>query len=158
MARPSQLEGRLLAVLDAHRSRAPLSGRRGVALAFSALLLVVGLGVLRPTVQADTPNLAATEAVSNSKDGSSARDAPKADSDDQVTVTGIVLSPDGKPVASALIEIVAVDYDEPWNHTTRKDDVSYFSTSSDHVGRYEITVLREALKRSQVAAFASAEG
>ena len=55
MARRSQLEGRLLAVLDVRRARTPLGFARAVTLLFSTLLAVLTLGVLRLAVQAEPP-------------------------------------------------------------------------------------------------------
>ena len=51
MARHSQLEGRLLAVLDVRRARTPLDFARAVTLLISTVLAVISLGVLRLAVR-----------------------------------------------------------------------------------------------------------
>lgn len=48
MARPSHLEGRLLAVLDARRERAALTRRRGTVVALGAFTVVAFVAVLAP--------------------------------------------------------------------------------------------------------------
>jgi beta-lactamase regulating signal transducer with metallopeptidase domain len=56
MAGPRQLEGRMLAALDAARNRAVPSWRIRLAGTAAALLLLAGLGALRPTVVAAEPS------------------------------------------------------------------------------------------------------
>ncbi|HEV2970315.1 MAG TPA: M56 family metallopeptidase [Pirellulales bacterium] len=155
MARPSQLEGRLLAVLDAHRSRAPLSAAHGVALALSALLLVVGL--LRPAVQAEIRKSADGQAASAAKTLTD-ESTVAADSDSPVTVAGTLLSPQGKPVVGGLIEIVAVDDDGYWGRRMKKENVRYYSITSDSAGHYEIALPRELSKNYRLELSASADG
>jgi beta-lactamase regulating signal transducer with metallopeptidase domain len=162
MARPSQLEGRLLAVLDAHRSRAPLSAARGVAIALSALVLLVGLGVLRPAIQAESPPMPNGKAEVASKQSPSRAE----ESSDQFSVTGTVVTSKGKPVAGAMIEIVATELDDPLHHTMVKDEIPYYRLSSDSAGRFEIALprgffnqsLRVPNNQTRVMVLASAEG
>jgi beta-lactamase regulating signal transducer with metallopeptidase domain len=162
MARPSQLEGRLLAVLDPHRSRVPLSAVRGVALTLSALLLVVGLGILRPALQAESPKSISGEAALTSKDPS----GHAAESNDHLTVTGTVVTSKGKPVAGALIEIVATELDDPLHNTKVNDEIPFYRLNSDSAGRFEIALprglfnqsLRVANNQTRVMFFASADG
>ncbi len=157
MARPSQLEGRLLAVLDAHRSRVPLSAARGAALALVALLLVIGLGILRPTVQADAPTSSAT-IVAASNNSSATASGSAAAAADQLTVTGTVLSPKGQPVAGALVEIVAMHYRDNFYQPYEDPEIPYHSASTDAAGRFAIALPRDVFQRAQVMAFTSAEG
>lgn len=55
MARPSDLEGRLLAILDEHRTRRPVSRAARVAVVALAIALVVPLAALRPAAREVVP-------------------------------------------------------------------------------------------------------
>lgn len=99
MARPSQLEGRLTAILDpARRRQAPGRGVAAVSL-LAAVLTLVPLATLhlgaRANANAAIPLAAPT-----------ADDPPAADLSDRMTVSGRVLDPTGKPVSHAAVMVV----------------------------------------------------
>jgi beta-lactamase regulating signal transducer with metallopeptidase domain len=91
MARPSQIEGRLRAILDPARPRGGLD-RKAAALAALAMMLVGPLAALRVAAKSvDDPPAAAQ--------------AP-AQAGERMTVSGRVLDPQGKPVADAPVMVV----------------------------------------------------
>ncbi len=71
MARPSQLEGRMLAVLDAARDRSGLSRRAGGVALAAVVALLLPISALRPTARAATP-----ESAGRSESGDTVPRAP----------------------------------------------------------------------------------
>jgi beta-lactamase regulating signal transducer with metallopeptidase domain len=95
MARPSQLEGRLLAILDHSRSRRVVS-RRGACLLFAAVAaLLLPLSAARLGARVSSAAAAAKE-EGVERPARSAR----------MTVTGRVLDPDGRPVLGAKVAVI----------------------------------------------------
>ncbi len=94
MARPSQLEGRLMAILDPDRPRhAP--GRKAAMMAMlAAVVAVLPLAMLRVGARAS----AAQEPTASKP----AADDPSA----RMTLTGRVLDPSGKPVPDAAVMVL----------------------------------------------------
>ncbi|MCH7989450.1 MAG: hypothetical protein IID46_09945 [Planctomycetes bacterium] len=137
MARKSQLEGRLLAVLDTQRCRTQVSAARAGGLFLLAVALVAGLGVIRPTLQAEVLS-SATE-----NDSPSADRLPEAKTRNQLIVTGTVLSPQGKPVPSAVVEVIAYHLGDNWRrHLPREDKIDYYKTQTDDSGRFRLAIPR----------------
>jgi beta-lactamase regulating signal transducer with metallopeptidase domain/protocatechuate 3,4-dioxygenase beta subunit len=98
MARPSQLEGRLVAILDPDRRRGG-PGRKAAALAMlAAIAAVLPLAMLRVGARAT----AATAAGQGPIAGKPAADDPAA----RMTFTGRVLDPSGKPVPDAAVMVI----------------------------------------------------
>ncbi len=116
MARPSQLEGRLIAILDPNRRRrAP--GRRAAALAtLAAMLILLPMAMLRVGARAS----AAHEPIA----GKAAADDPAA----RMTATGRVLDPQGKPVGDAAVMVLQ----EPRNVDRRTIPLASFSVVTRH--------------------------
>jgi beta-lactamase regulating signal transducer with metallopeptidase domain/protocatechuate 3,4-dioxygenase beta subunit len=131
MAQRSQLEGRLLAVLDPHRSRRSPSPA-AVGFAFAALAAVLlPLAALRPWAAADD------------KPASSGASKPEPAAKDQVTVTGRVLDPDGKPVAGARVGVLTF----PKNMAQLRSEVDFHfdvlgQARTDAEGRFRLKVPR----------------
>jgi beta-lactamase regulating signal transducer with metallopeptidase domain/peroxiredoxin len=90
MARRSQLEGRLRAVLDVRRARSPLGLARAATLSFATVVAVLSLGVLRLGVQA-----APAGTSSAASEASPVRSS----------VSGTVRDDDGRPIAGATIKV-----------------------------------------------------
>jgi len=133
MARPSQLEGRLLAVLDLHRRRNGISRAAAIQLTAVALALVAGIGLVRPTLQAQ-----ATASTSN--DNAEAIVDPSKPATEMI-LTGTVLSPQGKPVAAATVEVVTYDYN--WRAGRQKEsNFEHYHTRADGDGRFRLVLPR----------------
>lgn len=133
MARRSQLEGRLLAVLDGKRARAPLARSRALVLGFSAVIGAVALGVARPAVRSGAIAQAADDNRANSA-------AIEPTTSDQVVVTGRILSAQGKPVSGANIEVVEMERNDGWPiYRTKEQTIVYRATTSGPDGRFEVS-------------------
>ncbi|MEX2137749.1 MAG: M56 family metallopeptidase [Pirellulales bacterium] len=151
MARPSQLEGRLLAVLDLHRRRNGIS--RGVAIQLTAiaLVLVACVGLVRPTLQAEATALA------NDNEASAATDDPSKPAT-QMVLTGTVLSPHGKPVPAATVEVIGYD-ESHWRRGPRENTIDHYQTQADAKGKFRLIVPRDVSRpRQYTKLFASADG
>ena len=109
IAQPSQLEGRLVAILDPACRRGNL-GRMTAFVALGLLFaVVVPLAVVRLTARTDAIEEAGTtltEADAGEGDARAA-EADKPKSDEMVTMRGRVLLPDGKPAAGAAVRAAA---------------------------------------------------
>ena len=108
MARPSQLEGRLMAILDPGRNRRGPGRRMGLIALITATLLVVPLAALHLGARASATTAPALAPV--------AENAPPTDPAARMTVTGRVLDPAGRPVPDAdVMVIVRPKYSaRPW--------------------------------------------
>ena len=160
MARPSQLEGRLLAVLDVRRAaRTPLSFARAATLLFSTVLIVISLGVLRLAVQGEsvasasssallatsgnrssvkpgeTMKLATTGVADDKRPGPALIKAPQVD-DDPITIRGQVVDSNGDPLEDATVRLAQPS----WNRETEYKLVS--ETQSDKKGLFTFSYLR----------------
>jgi beta-lactamase regulating signal transducer with metallopeptidase domain len=133
MARPSQLEGRLLAVLDENRSRRPLGAISTGGSAAVALALVLALAIVRPTLEAKSPRPA--------ESGSSitAQSSPAQDGHELV-LTGVVLGPDGKPLSSATVEAIAIEGMRWAQRPSDKSGIDIYQTKTDGSGRFRVSV------------------
>jgi beta-lactamase regulating signal transducer with metallopeptidase domain len=93
MARPSQLEGRLRAILDPSRSRRAVTRRGAILIASSAAALLLPLSIARLEAGDDRTTATAEEGKSPAR---SAR----------MTVSGRVLDLEGRPVPGAKVAIL----------------------------------------------------
>lgn len=93
MARASQLEGRLLAILDPDRRRRGPSRRAVLAALVGALLVVLPLAIVRVGVRAGEP-VKLAPAVDERPPG------------ERMTVAGRVLDPSGRPVPGAAVMVL----------------------------------------------------
>ncbi|MEX2137748.1 MAG: M56 family metallopeptidase [Pirellulales bacterium] len=152
MARRSQLEGRLLAVLDTHRRRNHVGRAAAFQLIVVALGLVACIGLVRPALQADSPE-------STNDDGSSVATQDSAKPATQTVITGTVLSPQGKPVPSASVEVIAFDSDN-WRRTLpNEDQIDHYQARADAAGRFRLVLPRDISRpRRSMNIIASAAG
>lgn len=109
MASSARLDDRIRAILDSARSRLPLSGRKSLAIASIASVVVLSIAVIRPIARpaiADelTNTISDTPASDNE---ATIRAEPKLDSNKEIIVKGIVLKPDGTPAAGATVRSTA---------------------------------------------------
>jgi len=153
MARPSQLEGRLLAILDPNRRRGGL-GRTTVALVLLSLL-----GVLVPlaTVRLSARAASATETTPMN---SALDDHQRNEADARMIVTGRVLDPAGKPMAGVPVEVVGRPR-APEVGTVEKTDpyVLLGRGATDADGRFRLDASRSSTARYiDVHALAAAPG
>ena len=93
MARPSQLEGRLRAILDPSRSRRVVT-RRGACLLFAAAAVVL------------LPLSAARLAARDENGAAAVKEGERPARSARMTVAGRVLDPDGRPVPGAKVAIL----------------------------------------------------
>lgn len=133
MARKSQLEGRLLAVLDNRRNRNQVGGTRAWGVLLLALLTVSVLGIIHPTLQGDSLLAAAEKnketTVSNT------------DSENLMRITGIVLSAEGEPVSGANIDLQDDARGTRWNRSVPGvDDFEFYQTSTDENGQFQFVL------------------
>jgi beta-lactamase regulating signal transducer with metallopeptidase domain len=96
MARPSQLEGRLLAILDPARRRARPSRRMAAMALVAAMLVLIPLATFHLGARAS-----ATTALEPAPDN-----PPEADPAARMTLAGRVLDPSGKPVRHAAVMVI----------------------------------------------------
>jgi beta-lactamase regulating signal transducer with metallopeptidase domain len=152
MARPSQLEGRLLAVLDEHRSRRPLGAISTASTATIALALVMTLSTVRPTLEAQSSSRAPNgeSATAQKTDKPSAR---------ELTITGVVLSPDGKPAAGATIEAIANDGGTAWIHAFPGDPgIEHYQTQTDDTGHFRMGIPRDISRPRRFLSVLASDG
>jgi beta-lactamase regulating signal transducer with metallopeptidase domain len=134
MARRSQLEGRLLAVLDAHRERSSLGYPRAIALLLSTLVAVVALGMIRPVQRVDSTALA-SDGVSSTPAGDATAAA------NTMVVKGKILSEKGTPVAGAQVEVIAMSDNSGWPvYRNQKQTIEYGSATTATDGRFEVAM------------------
>ena len=155
MARRSQLEGRLLGVLDEHRCRAPANAFRTGGLVFLALALVVGIGVVRPTLEAEAL------AFGSGNDAASALGSGEsvADSRSEMVLTGSVLSPQGKRVPGATIEVIAYDRSGWSRRLPREETIDHYRTRTDGTAHFRLVLPRSVSRpRRFMSVVASSEG
>ena len=136
MARPSQLEGRLLAILDPTVRRGP---RRATALTLFTSAFAVSFVLSAVRLQA--------------------RDS-RAEGAERMTVTGRVLGPDGSPMKDAPVEVVARPR-VPWVFTEIEPEkiLRLGSGSTDADGRFKLDAARTSADSVfEVHAIAKAPG
>jgi beta-lactamase regulating signal transducer with metallopeptidase domain/protocatechuate 3,4-dioxygenase beta subunit len=135
MAQRSQLEGRLLAVLDPGLPRQPLTRRKvGLTLA-TGLSLLVPLAAFRPWA----------EAGGGGKPAAPSPAKAKAPAGKQVMVTGRVLGTDGKPVPGAHVAILTFPERMAAVHSELEIRFRVLGqTRSDTHGRFRLKVPRMA--------------
>jgi beta-lactamase regulating signal transducer with metallopeptidase domain len=160
MARPSQLEGRLLAILD---SRCPRRGvtRTAVVLGLVALAIItLPLSIVRlgaRSAEADPPRNRAAEASSpGDKPPSPDRAASAAEA--KATVIGRVVDPKGKPVSGARLVLFAERRRVGGDAATPRD---VWTAQSDADGHFQVEfplIPAEVLERLYVEAGAPGFG
>jgi len=152
MARPSQLEGRLLAVLDMHRRRNQVSRSAAGQLILVALLLVACVGIVRPTLQAETP-----ESTNANAESATAQDSTKPAT--QFVLTGKVLSPQGNPVPAASVEVIAYNATNWRRELPGFDTIDHYEAKADAAGQFRFVLPRDISRpRRHMNVIASAEG
>ncbi len=149
MARPSQLEGRLLAILDPVRRRGGVRRATAVLGLVGLLVALVPLAAVRLQARAAAigPELAG-------------RGAQAGDPAERMIVTGRVLDPDGKPVAGAPVDILGRPR-SPWVGRDLDADgyVALGGGVTDDDGRFRVDAARTSENRFfEVYALASATG
>lgn len=125
MARPSQLEGRLLAVLDPNRPRRGFSRRSAALAALLGLMFLPPISALRLSAQV-------VKSAGSSKE--------------TMIVTGRVLDPDGKPVENASVDMYGRP-SSPWGMRTwppniLSEIVVLGRAATDQNGRFQANVPR----------------
>lgn len=122
MAQTTNLEQRILALLDRARPHCPLNHTATRLVLLAATLLITGVTVVRPSereLRANEERKAATEAVrgsTNRPSSSQVKEPPTkltAEDDPTFHFRGRVLNPDGKPVSGAKLFFVY------WIHGSR---------------------------------------
>jgi len=143
MARRSQLEGRLLAVLDTDRRRSAVGLYRSFVWALLGISIVVGLGMTRPEFRA-AEQVGGTTKTTAAKDGT------------RLVVTGVVLSPDQEPVPDAHVEVLAHNNRGGWNHLLADDlKVDRMETQTDKSGRFRFELPRDISRPRSISIVAS---
>lgn len=149
MARPSQLEGRILAVLDAERTRTPVGLNRTLLLAFAAGTLVAGLCSVRP----DNRVIAADDGVE------ATAGLPAGLNGDRCFVTGVVLSPDGEPIANAPVQLFIHGNKGGWSRALPgEENIEQIETNADGDGRFQFDVQRNIAVQRKASLIAAAAG
>jgi hypothetical protein len=137
MAQASQLEGRLVAILDPNRRRVAPS-RRILGLAIlTAAGWVLGLAAVRLQAQAAK---VASQTVEADAPVQSGRDR------ERLTVTGRVLDPDGKPLPDADV-IVLITHPRPLTMSAEATRV-LAQTRSDSGGRFHLALPRRPVENA----------
>ena len=152
MARPSQLEGRVLSVLDPSRRRSGLSGRVVGLGVIAAAAMILPLASVRLGVHAAEPvsTREHTEAFT-----SLAADPP---GDVKSNVSGIVSDTQGKPIAGAKVAVVAelkTPTSDPGNPTRNQ---VLGSTRTGTEGRFRIEFARLSERVHPLAVVAGGAG
>jgi beta-lactamase regulating signal transducer with metallopeptidase domain len=151
MARPSQLEGRLLAVLDANRRRTPLSRPWTSGLAALTFVLALSLGIVHPALEAESREPLGTGSVSASERGG--------DPTSKMVITGVVLSPNGKTVAGADVELIAANPDNGWpQRVISGENVERHRTKAGAEGKFRFVLSRNVSRPRYLNLYASADG
>jgi beta-lactamase regulating signal transducer with metallopeptidase domain/protocatechuate 3,4-dioxygenase beta subunit len=122
MARPSQLEGRLLAILDPARRRLGPGRRAAVIALLAALFALVPLAMLRVAARAAVLTPSSPDPIVD--------DRPAADPAGRVTITGRVFDPAGKPVPNAAVMAIV-----QWKQADRPSLNDLIGPMTDHHGR-----------------------
>lgn len=154
MARKSQLEGRLLAVLDTSRSRAQAGIVRTLGCLLLALLLVITLGIVHPTLQ--------VESLLTAAEKEPASVTPKTGSEEYqlMRITGRVLSPDGDPLPGAHIDLFTDNRGTNWyRRIPGVDDFESHQTKTNETGWFQIVLPHDISRpRKDMQIIASAAG
>jgi beta-lactamase regulating signal transducer with metallopeptidase domain len=153
MARRSQLEGRLLAVLDADNRRKPLGRAPAAILLAASLAIVAMLGAVRPASEAQ-------ERAAASSQPSPPNDESPVDSQRELALSGMVLSPEGKPAAGAEVEVIAQDHEYGWTRSLPRDrEPERYQVRTDDSGAFQLTIPRNVSRpRRRLNVIASADG
>jgi beta-lactamase regulating signal transducer with metallopeptidase domain len=133
MARPSQLEGRLRAILDHARSRRGLTRRGASLLLASVLALLVPLSAARLGARAANPRQEEAT-LKNAQEVAPGRET--------MTVSGRVLDADGQPVAGAKVAVVGRRKRPLLNARADDQHEGLGRTETDADGRYQLEVTR----------------
>jgi beta-lactamase regulating signal transducer with metallopeptidase domain len=139
MARPSQLEGRLKAILDPARRRGG-PGRARSAIAIGVVILLV---VLLSALHLGGRRAAGSQGAEVG--GAQAASAPSA----QMTVTGRVLDPSGKPVPEAAVMVILRSKyaRRPLLEWAAVGALSAYEGRCDAEGQFRITMPRSSSAR-----------
>jgi hypothetical protein len=141
----------LLAVLDLNRSRNQVSRAAAGRLILAALVLVACVGIVRPTLQADTSE-------STSANASPATDPDSTKPATKFVLTGKVLSPDGKPVAGN-VEVIAYNAVNWRRGVPGHDTIDHNKAKTDAAGQFRFVLPRDISRpRGFMNVIASAEG
>ena len=138
IARASQLEGRLRAILDPSGRRGH-PGRRAVAIAMlAAILLLLPLAMVR--LGAGVPAMPVRQPT--------ALDRPPADPAGRMMITGRVLDPQGKPVPHAAVMVLARSKlsDQPTLFSSTGTTTA-FERRCDSSGRFRVELPRTSSAR-----------
>jgi beta-lactamase regulating signal transducer with metallopeptidase domain len=150
MARPSQIEGRLRAILDRSTSRRVVSRRGLCAILAGAAAVVLPLSAAR--LEARPVSRAAEQEV-NAKGG-----AQRARGSTMV-ISGRVLDPDGRPVAGASVAVVGRRKLSTLNARSHSEHETLGTTEADAAGRFHLEVPRtSSLSHYDVNAVVRAQG
>jgi beta-lactamase regulating signal transducer with metallopeptidase domain len=141
MARPSQLEGRLLAILDPDRNRRGPGRRLALIALITATLMLVPLAALHLGARASATAAPALEPI--------VENAPPADPAARMTLAGRVLDPAGKPVPdSDVMVIVRPKYsNRPWLEQAVMGVTTPYEGRCDGSGQFRIEVPRTTSAR-----------
>jgi beta-lactamase regulating signal transducer with metallopeptidase domain len=150
MARPSQLEGRLLAVLDPNRPRGGFSRHCAFLASLGFAIVLLPISVVRLSAQA----------VKSADTSKLAQAVTKGTSEETMIVAGRVLDPDGKPVKGAKLDIYGRPKSrwegDPWN---LPEIVMMGHAASGENGRFQLTIPRtSAADYFEIRVLASAQG
>ncbi len=94
MARPSHLEGRVLAILDPDQKRGQLGRPATILAAIGLVAILLPLSTLQLKAKAQQAR------------GAAPVNASKSSTESKMIVTGRVLDPDGKPVKGAFVDLI----------------------------------------------------
>ncbi|WP_165222468.1 M56 family metallopeptidase [Aquisphaera insulae] len=140
MARASQLEGRVRAILDGSRYRGVASRRDVVSMAIVAGVLVMPMA---------SAHLATTTAWA----------AAGPNAGDRAIIMGRVLDPDGKPVPGAKVAIIGRRQLATLNARSEMQEALIGRTAADATGRYRFDIQRPtSISHYDVAIMAVSQG
>jgi beta-lactamase regulating signal transducer with metallopeptidase domain len=141
MARPSQLEGRLIAILDPDRTRCGPGRRMALITFITATFMLMPLAALQLGTRASATTAPAFEPI--------AANAPPTDPAARMPLTGRVLDPGGKPVrGAAVMVIVRPKYSaRPWIEQAVMSVTTPYEGRSNSSGQFRIELPRTTSAR-----------
>jgi beta-lactamase regulating signal transducer with metallopeptidase domain/protocatechuate 3,4-dioxygenase beta subunit len=141
LARPSQLEGRLLAILDPTRRREGPGWRMALIALVTATLVLLPLATLQLGTRASATSVRALERITE--------DPHPANPSARMTLTGRVLDPSGKPVPDAAVMIIVVSKyaSQPLLERTAQGAMTAHEGRCDGSGRFRIELPRTTSAR-----------